>query len=100
MTPEQLESLIEALNASGALSFKGYGLELTFGPKGAPPKLKAQKVPHHHETLPRNVAEPEPTEEVLTPIPHKDDKVESIMKLSDVDLLNQLFPDSSPPEQE
>ncbi len=100
MTPKQLEALIAHLNASGALSFKGMGIEITFAtPAGllqvdhkTPKRVKKITNPKPHPEIPK----PSPE---LEPVPHKDERLESIMKLSDNELLDQLFPDNTSPEE-
>ena|SRR5580704_13369789 len=97
MTPKQFEALLGHLNANQALLDKQLDLlskameQLDTEPPKPKPHPKAPKPAPH---------EPEPElEQRLEDIPHKDEQIQSIMKLSDSELLERMFPDGTPPEE-
>lgn len=82
MTQDELFSLIAKLKEAGVTQFKHDGLELTLAPAPpAPPVSNA--VPMSLEIPP---GEPE------TQPPHIVQQMKSLLKLSDDELIDQLFP--------
>lgn len=86
MTPAQLKSLIKTLKAAGVTEFQHGDLKLTLGVKPA-------------ETPKEPTPVDAPTES-NEPIKHKVEEMTSLLKLSDVDLVERLFPDTEAKEEE
>lgn len=75
MTPKEIKRLVKTLRAAGVTHYKNDLIELDLGPLPPPAKVG-----------------PETKEE--TQIPHVVEELVSVMKLSDNELVDRLFPDT------
>lgn len=78
MHPKEIKALIKLLRAQGVTHYKSAEIELDLGPI----------VPRETAVKAMSV---KPSES--TPIPHKDLNPLELIKLSDVELLNKIYPD-------
>lgn len=83
MTLDETKALIEMLRASGITHYKTADIELNLGPAPVLPVVS-------RETIASNEAETVPG-----PIPHIVKELTSLLKLSDTDLVDRLFPDTN-----
>jgi hypothetical protein len=90
MTPKDIKKLIKMLRDSGVTHYKTAELELNL----APLPTKEPKTPLV-KAIPLETA----TEEDK-PIEHTEMQLTSLLKLSDVDLLDRLFPDHTKEAEE
>ncbi len=74
MTPKEIKTLIKTLRAAGVMHYKTPELELKLDP-----------------IEPRKRARSKPTDE--SEIKHKAEELTSLLKLSDQDLVDRMFPD-------
>ncbi len=98
MTIKDVEKLIHLLRSNGVSHFKSLECEISFVPHGTPqdtlpvvvpPKVSKVKAP------PSQAAPP-----VQMEIPHHINEVEKLLKLSDNDLVEALFPEPTLPKDE
>lgn len=105
MTPKDIKALVKALRDNGVAQFKTPELELTFAPKEVvgsnqgdcadllSPNRLVRSQPDQpivsHET-PQGIND---TAEASPEIIHKVVEMTSLLKLSDTDLVDRLFPD-------
>lgn len=99
MTIKEVEKLIHLLRSNGVSHFKSLECEISFVPRGTvvetlpvvvpQPKVSKTKAP------PAQAAPP-----VQLEIPHHVNEVAKLMKLSDNDLVDALFPDPTEPKDE
>lgn len=85
MTPTQLKALLKTLKASGVTNFEHGDLKISLGNIHAPVK----------EITP--IDAPATAED---PIKHKVEEMVSLLKLSDSELVDRLFPDTEAPEEQ
>lgn len=71
MTPSEIRALVETLRACGVTHFKEGELELNLGPAPSLPQVSDKE------------------------IEHKNIELTSLLKLTDTDLVDRLFPDHS-----
>lgn len=89
MTAKETIKLLKALKESGVTSFKSGDIEISFGfPSNAHEKPVAAPV-----SFDASAQAPEE-------IKHKVEEFTSLMKLSDTELLDRLFPDTAPESPE
>lgn len=84
LTPKEIKALVKTLRAAGVLQFKTPDIELSLAPIIVPELVKEP------------VARPIPLDtsaEEEKPIEHKVVELTSLLKLSDKDLVDRLFPD-------
>lgn len=90
MTGSEIESLVQALRASGVQRFKSKDFEIEF----------IREAPQVEKPLPAVLKEESSSsKEPDKPIEHKVEELESILKLSDQDLVDRLFPDFTDDEE-
>ena len=91
MTPSELIKLVKALKESGVTHFKHGDLDIVMGA----PVIAQAPTPILAEPIPLDAPV-----EVSPEIKHKVEELSSLLKLSDNDLVDQLFPDNYPEDQE
>lgn len=117
MTASQIERLIKVLKANGVTRFRGEDLEIDFAaaasssptielpiPKPSEPEdvitLMPMKMPSSTTEPKKNPARANagdiPTKNI--DIPHHFNQMVSVLKMSDEELVNQLFPEGKPLE--
>lgn len=107
MTPKQTESLLQLMAKLGVYHLKTPLIEAHRNSYDAPEASP--------EPSPQPIPSPEPKESIVEPagalkqaikdspeipIPHTDEELASLMKLSDQELLDRLIPDASPQDEE
>lgn len=92
MNAREIKALIKVLRTSGVTRFKSADFEIEMGSSNqgdcANPLNSNRLV---RSQPPQPIKDPEPDE----PIKHKVEELTSLLKLSDVDLVDSLFPDHS-----
>lgn len=88
MTPTEIISILQACQASGVSSIKLEGLEVQFG--SAIPQMGSSSPVHTPDevSIPVEISAEEEAE-----IKHKVEELTSVMKLSDEELIDRLFPE-------
>ncbi len=87
MTPKEIKTLIKTLRAAGVTHFKSGDVELILLPSETKPVVP-------RETKPKEIIIPlDAPHEEDKPIQHKVVELTSLLKLSDTELVDQLFPD-------
>ncbi len=81
MNAREIKALVKLLRAQGVTHYKQGDVELTLGvkevvPRETPRRVKAELVKESNEIV------------------HKNEELKSVMKLSDTELLDRLFPDT------
>lgn len=91
MTPAQVKSLIKTLKESGVTTFEHGDLKLSF----------AKQLPHAvaKSESPKEVIPLDAATEAGDPIKHKVEEMVGLMKLSDAELVDRLFPDTEAKEE-
>lgn len=100
MTLKRIEQLLNLLKSHGVDHFKSVEVEISFGALAQSAQLTsqvspAQKIPMAAAAAPPTAAAAPPVD---MPIPHHVNEVQKLLKLSDNDLVDALFPDVAPPE--
>ncbi len=97
MTAKQMAELIGVLRASGVEHFKSADMEIRFAPAQANHVTDKPSYPSPNaavaSTSPGTAAAAPPVE---MKIPHHVNEVAKLLKLSDNDLVDRMFPDHSP----
>ena len=90
MTPQEIIQLVEALRANGVSSFKNGGMEVSFSVKidTLTAELKSEQVPLDAPI------------ELSPEIKHQVEEVTSLLRLSDTELVDKLFPDHTQQDEE
>jgi hypothetical protein len=92
MSPKEIKSLIKTLRAAGCNYYKNGDLELHLGP--VPQKQKEKSLPSVKSAPLENSTVDQSPE-----IPHVVQEMTSLMKMSDSDLVERLFPIPVLPEE-
>lgn len=88
MTPREIKALVKILRAQGVIRFKSADIELEMA--------SIERIATRAPKPPQPVKDPDPDE----PIKHKVEELTSLLKLSDADLVDSLFPDHSNAQDE
>lgn len=104
MSPKELKALLKMLKLNGVTHFKSADFEISLRDssvieRGSPRSEVIGLIPvPATKEVSRETSEALPLEE--KPIPHEVVQLTSLLKLSDVDLVDRLFPDHSREEAE
>lgn len=101
MTLQHTERLLSLLRSSGVEYFKSHDVEIRMGAVESPTSVahagpEPTPVPRGTSVKQENAGDI-PAKEIK--IPHQLNQMISVLKMNDEQLVDQLFPEGSPPEQ-
>lgn len=97
MTAKEIKSLVKALRANGVTRYKGPDIELDLAPQEVSRETEHKNLWHKASDISQKVKISDIPEKAgdleSTEIKHVVEEVTSLLKLSDRDLVDRLFPD-------
>lgn len=102
VTFKETERLIKLLKANGISHFKSLEVEIDFGSVSGSVVDSVDHSPNHARSrqLDKKVVPPQAAPPVEQHIPHHVNEVQQLLKLSDEDLVDRLFPDHTQSKDE
>lgn len=100
MTPKQIREIAEAMRDCGIDHLKMEGFEMTCRRAVQAFHAPERESPHTTPAPVASHAHQEPETEEKEIIEHKVEQLASLMKLSDLELVDQLFPEPKDPEED